>query len=115
MSASKFDKILLIFTITFLFAFTGNEYYLSHNNDALGSILDGFVWMATSVLVVIIALIRFGMFMFKRFAGRSDANAPVVLLVCAVVLPMYPFFWKDAGFYVIDQFRFQMNRSFYIA
>ena len=108
-----FDRTLAIFTSALLFSHAV-ACYISAHNDGLATIVVNLLLIFVGGAIVIIVMARMAI-LISLFLFRKRWMASLALPACVSLLAIYPFVGPVAAFYVIDQFRFQMNKSFYVA
>jgi hypothetical protein len=107
------DRILLIFTSVFLLAHAV-AYYVSMHTNGVETIIENLLLILVGGVVAIVVVVRVVILIFVGlFRQRWQLVSPA-LPVCAALLATYPFMGAAAVFYVLDQFRFHMNKSFYV-
>jgi hypothetical protein len=111
---NRFDKKLSILMAVLLLALAVADYVSSHDNVVWGSVVGGLSLLLAGGGLALIAVVRIAVSIFFPISGQRRQN-PAALLACIALLAAYPLVGKAAVFYSIDQFRFHLNKSFYVA
>jgi hypothetical protein len=106
------DRTLVIVTSVFLLSHAV-AYYVSAHSDGFETIIVNLLLFFVGGALAIIVFVRIAVLIFFRLFRKSWLASPA-LPACVTLLAIYPFIGPEAAFYVIDQFRFQMNKSFYV-
>jgi hypothetical protein len=107
---STFERALLIFASVFLLSGAVADYVSSHTDGVIETIIlslshilvgSAFAIVVGVRIIVLIAICRFG--------------ASSALLACVALFATFPVMAAPTMFYVIDQLRFHINKSFYVS
>lgn len=109
-----FDRILLGFTSVFLLSHAAAYYVSMHTDSVLETIFINLVLIFVGPIVAIVVAVRMVTLIFVSPLRKRWLVSPV-LLACVALLASYPFMGKAAIFCALDQFRFHMNKHFYVA
>jgi hypothetical protein len=109
-----FDRILLGFTSVFLLSHAVAYYVSMHTDSVLETIFINLVLIFVGPIVAIVVAVRMVTLIFVSPLRKRWLVSPV-LLACVALLASYPFMGKAAIFCALDQFRFHMNKHFYVA
>jgi hypothetical protein len=113
MKSAVFDRTLLVITSVFLLSHAV-AYYVSMHSNGNETIIENFLLIFVGGVVATIVIVRTTILIFVGFFKRRWLASPA-LLICVALLVTYPFIGAAAVYYALDQFRFHMNKSFYVA
>lgn len=108
------DRILLGFTLVFLLSHAIAYYVSMHTDSVLETIVINLVLIFVGPIVAIGVAVRISILIFLGVLRQRWLISPA-LLTCAALLATYLFMGRAAVFYALDQFRFHMNKDFYVA
>jgi hypothetical protein len=110
---SKFERALLIFASVFLLSDAVGGYVSMHTDRIIETIILSLLLILVGGVFAIVVVVRIIILISVcRFGQRWLASS--ALLAYVALFATFPFMGAAAVFYVLDQLRFHINKSFYV-